>query len=167
MKHLTNKILALVLAAAGAAFIPPAAAEDVMKRACMKNNMWRGSLMTMRVHFKHYYNNKGNWSWRKSQWGPVVGQGSTSCVKLDRGASSLRVRENEDFRVEAGAVGLFKTYKTMCRGSARRVRGRGVYAAMYVMEGPIYKGKCRGPYNWTEDHPNGCSNKCKSTRHLL
>ena len=165
MKHWTNKILALVLAASGAAFIPPAAAKDVMKRACIKNNMWRGSLMSARVRYKYYYNNKGNWSWRTSQWGPVVGHGWTSCVKLDRGASSVRVRENDEFRVEAGASGLFKTYKTNC-GSSWRVKGRGVYAAMFVMEGSIYKGRCRGPYNWTEDHPNGCSNKCKSTRHL-
>ena len=165
MKHIPNKILAVVLAASGAAFVPPAAA--FMQFACVKNEMQAGTLMGARVHFKHYYQAKdvtdtgGKWRWRSSKIGPIVGKGKTSCVKLWKN-NNVHVKSDTHFWVEAVTLSFFKNYRDSCGGVTKDGTRGGATAVGYTIKGSILTNRvCSGIKFWSEQHPQGCSS-CKA-----
>ena len=161
MKYIPNKILALVLAASGALFVQPAAA--FLQYACVKNDMRAGTLMGVRVHFKHYYqandilDTGGKWRWRSSKTGPIVGKGKTSCVKLWRN-NDYHVKKDTHFWVEAVTLGVLKRFRNSCGGLHKDESSSGPTAVTYTVKGSILT-KTR-----TCAWPEESSRLCKSCR---
>ena len=165
MKHIPNKILALILAASGALFAEPAAA--FLQYACVKNDMRQGTLMGARVHFKHYYQAKsitdtgGKWRWRSSKTGPIVGKGKTSCVKLWRN-SRYHVKRDTHFWVEAVTLGLLKRYRNSCGGLNKDEDSRVPKSVIYTIKGSILTKTrtCAWPEYTSRRHLHVCD-KCR------
>lgn len=142
MKNFPNTLLALLFAASGALFVSPAAAD--LRWACVKNEMLEGTLINMRVHYKHYYKSKdasGPWRWKKSRWSPVVGRRLTTCVDLDK----IGVKMDTGFWIESEAQGKIKGAVMKC-GRVIRRKNTPAWVA-YARQGHLFnKGVCNGPY---------------------
>lgn len=157
MKKTAAKLFALVFAAGAAAFYVPRA-EAQLRFACVKNEMWPGSRLKMRVRYKQYPGReKKNGKWVHSLWSHWAYNGGTSCINLIQSYNRW-VRYGDRFEIEYKSDAFFFTRLAKC-GSIRMKEDKNAASAVsYVAQGSVYKPRCgKGPYRWKRE---GCA-KCK------